>query len=175
MHKQASTTSPAPTKTVATALAWAGIVVSAVGVGIGLGKADAVAALHIVTLLSVGALGVISFVRHAVFSRSDAVRLGWAGEGASNFQREVGFANLAFGVAALLAYFGNWGVPAEAAVTVAYGAYLLMTGVLKARNMMVDSAGSTRKMLSPLASFSIAGLLIYFALHGAAAVGLWPA
>lgn len=46
-------------------------------------------------LLVVGGAGGLSFVRHSLFHRSDAARIGWTSEGRNNFQIEVGIANFA--------------------------------------------------------------------------------
>lgn len=95
-------------------------------------------ALAVVTVVNVGCVGIVSFLRHAVFARSDAVRMGWSAEGASNFQLEVGFANLAIGVVALLAWAGEWGSAAEVAVTLVYALYLLQAAALHLRNRVRD-------------------------------------
>ena len=58
---------------------------------------DITAATNTVTLWVVGIVGVISFLRHAVFHRSDAKRMGWDYGKRNDFQLEVGFANLAWG------------------------------------------------------------------------------
>ena len=60
-------------------------------------------AVQWVALWSVGGVGLLSFVRHAVFHRSDAVRMGWDLGRRNDFQIEVGFANLAWGVVAVVA------------------------------------------------------------------------
>ena len=81
-------------------------VVGACGFYIGfstLSSDGAAVAIRPVALLSVGAVGIISMVRHSVFHRSDAVRAGWDLGQRNNFQIEVGFANLAIGLPAVAA------------------------------------------------------------------------
>ena len=81
----------------------AGMVVGAVGIFFGfyfLARAPALA-LSIVTGTTVGIAGVLAFIRHVVFHRSDAARLGWETD-QPDWMFEVGFANLAFGAMGLL-------------------------------------------------------------------------
>lgn len=111
------------------------------GIGFFLAGLDGTAtgALHVVTLLNVGLVGVVSFLRHVVFARSDAARMGWGDEGASNFQLEVGFANLAVGLVALLAWAGDWGVAAEV-VGMLLGISLMAVGLLAVAILGADAA-----------------------------------
>ena len=67
-------------------------------------------AVQWVALWSVGGVGLLSFVRHSVFHRSDALRMGWDLGKRNDFQIEVGFANLAWGVVALIASSLDWGL-----------------------------------------------------------------
>ena len=57
-------------------------------------------------LLNLGVSGVYGFIMHVFYGDMIAQFIGWP---QSPFQAEVGFANLAFGVTGLLAYFGNFG------------------------------------------------------------------
>jgi hypothetical protein len=131
-------------------------------------------ALGEVTVFAVGGVGVASFLRHAVFARGDAARMGWGREGGSNFQLEVGFANLAFGAVALLAHFGDWGVGAEAAITLAFGVYLLQAALLHLRGYLNRETRGAGRLGGLLASFAIGGGLIYLALNAAEAASLGP-
>ena len=127
-----------------------------------------------VTVLNVGCVGVVSFLRHVVFARGDAARMGWGAESDSNFQLEVGFANLAIGVAALLAWAGEWGVAAEAAVTLVYGLYLLQAALLHLRNRVRDRLLGTGVVARLLGFFAMAGGLLFIAVNAAAAASLNP-
>lgn len=82
-------------------------------------------------LLAVGACGVISFFRHAVFNRSDAARMGWDYGRRNNFQIEVGLANLAWGLAAIAAVVLGWGIHAEAMTFIVFGFYMLGVTVMQ--------------------------------------------
>ena len=88
------------------------------------------AAVRWVALWSVGGVGLLSFVRHAVFHRSDAVRMGWDLGRRNDFQIEVGFANLAWGVVAVVASCLNWGTMALGSLILVFGIYMLQAAVL---------------------------------------------
>ena len=82
-------------------------------------------------LLTVGAGGVLTFFRHAVFHRSDAARMGWDYGSTNAFQIETGLANLAWGLVAILAVILGWGIAVEGAVFLVFGLY--MTGAAVAQ------------------------------------------
>lgn len=79
--------------------------------------------LAISAVLAVGITGILSFVRHAIYNRSDAVNGGWDYGVTNNFQIEVGLANLAWGVFAILAAVLQWGQAALAASFLISGFY----------------------------------------------------
>ena len=87
-------------------------------------------AVQWVALWSVGGVGLLSFVRHAVFHRSDAVRMGWDLGKRNDFQIEVGFANLAWGVVALVASCLDWGTMTLGSLILVFGIYMLQAAVL---------------------------------------------
>ena len=98
--------------------------------------------LTIPALLSVGVTGILSFVRHSLYHRSDAVRGGWDYGTRNNFQIEVGLANLAWGVYAIMAVVLDWGLMALSASFLISGAYfvlvtifVIVTGDLKDRRI----------------------------------------
>ena len=72
----------------------------------------------------VGVVGFLSFLRHSVFYKSDQIRMGWR-QDRPEFQIEVGYANLAIGLWALVAAVLNWGTVACGLTLVIYGTYLL--------------------------------------------------
>jgi hypothetical protein len=86
--------------------------------------ADPSFAYRISTAILVGVVGFISFLRHSVFYRSDQARMGWR-QDRPEFQLEVGYANLAIGIAAFLAAGLNWGPLACGMMLLIYGIYLL--------------------------------------------------
>ena len=80
--------------------------------------------------LVIGGGGIISFVRHSLCHRSDAVRMQWDLGRRNNFQIEAGFANLAWGATALAALFCDWGIKAQGALIFSYGLYIAMAAAL---------------------------------------------
>lgn len=76
-------------------------------------------------LLTVGAGGILSFFRHAVFHRSDAARMGWDYGTTNAFQIETGLANLAWGLVAVLAVILGWGIVVEGAAFLVFGLYMI--------------------------------------------------
>ena len=87
------------------------------------------ALMRISAILAVGVPGLLSFVRHAVFNRSDAVAGGWDYGRVNNFQIEVGLANLAWGVFAILAVALDWGTQAIASSFLISGFYFAAVAV----------------------------------------------
>lgn len=93
-------------------------------------------------IIAVFVPGVLSFLRHAVYNRSDAVHGGWDYGRRNNFQIEVGLANLAWGVFALLAVVLDWGLVAQSASFLVSGLYfagvtifVIVSGDLKDRKV----------------------------------------
>ena len=85
--------------------------------------------LGVSAVLGVGVTGILSFIRHALFNRSDAVNGGWDYGQRNNFQIEVGLANLAWGVYAILAVVLDWGLMAVSAGYLISGLYFLFVTV----------------------------------------------
>jgi len=84
---------------------------------------DARPALEVILLSCVAFNGIISFVSHVIFHKADARRLGL--ESASpGYQFEVGFANLAMGLAALAALLFQWGTSAYIVLVLCYSLYI---------------------------------------------------
>jgi hypothetical protein len=131
------------------------------------GAADAV---KWVALLSVGVVGVISMVRHSIFHRSDAARMGWDLGRRNNFQIEVGFANLAIGAAAIAAVLFEWGTAALAAITLAYAIYFLQVAAL----VLVDRDHGRIDIGRLVSMLLQCGFLGYFALAALHSLGVRP-
>jgi hypothetical protein len=87
--------------------------------------------IRIATAVMVGVAGVFSFFRHSIYYRSDQIRMGWRQEH-PEFQLEVGYANLAIGIGALLAAVLGWGALACGMMLLVYGLYLLCAVCLHA-------------------------------------------
>lgn len=96
-------------------------------------------AFRIVAALLVGVVGLLSFLRHSVYYRSDQARMGWTQEH-PEFQIEVGFANLAIGVAAFAASVLDWGTLACGITLFTYGTYLFCAFLLHLRQAAAPDA-----------------------------------
>lgn len=96
-------------------------------------------ALRIVVLSTVGIVGVLSFVRHVVFYKSDMKRLGWITE-KPDWMFEVGFANLAFGLMGLIAFFADTGKNSLILALAGYAIYLLQAGILHGYRYFTDES-----------------------------------
>jgi hypothetical protein len=88
-------------------------------------------AVRIAAALLAGAVGIVSFLRHSVYYKSDQARMGWSQDNPA-FQLEVGYANLAIGIWALLAAALDWGALACGTMLAVYGTYLLCALLLHA-------------------------------------------
>ena len=80
--------------------------------------------IRITAAILVGVVGIISFFRHSVYYKSDQIRMGWH-QDHPEFQLEVGYANLALGIWALVASVFNWGALACGMMLAIYATYLL--------------------------------------------------
>jgi hypothetical protein len=133
------------------------------GVGMAIGYStinDSPPSLSLCVLLAVGASGVLSFLRHSVFHRSDAVRMKWDMGRRNNFQIETGIANLAFGLLAIFAVALDWGIAAEAASLLVFGFYLDVVAL-----MLIVSPGENRRSLplvGVMAAYGIAMTVLGF-------------
>ena len=155
-------------------VAIAGLAVGAAGLALGFARLpEEPAAVRAAALGTVGGVGALAFVRHVLFARADAARIGWTAEGGSGFQLETGFANLGFALAALLAVLGDWGTGAYAAVTLGYGLYIAQAALLHLRDARRPGyAGNL--WTGVVGSFVMAACLIFFAAHALRAEDLAP-
>ncbi len=119
------------TGTTASQLMAATMVASMIGIftGIYLLFVNTGLAFRVIAFILVGVVGMLSFLRHSVYYRSDQARMGWTQEH-PEFQLEVGYANLAIGIAAFAASVLNWGSPACGITLLTYGIYLFCTFLL---------------------------------------------
>ena len=126
-------TSPAPAQVStrpASVLMWLTYVIGGIGAFIGfITVFDDPPSLTIAAVLAVGVTGILSFLRHGIYNRSDAVRGGWDYGTRNNFQVEVGLANLAWGVYAIVAVILDWGLMALSASFLISGAYFVFVTV----------------------------------------------
>ena len=89
-------------------------------------------AFRVLAAILVGVVGTLSFLRHSVYYRSDQARMGWTQEH-PEFQLEVGYANLAMGIAAFATAILDWGSLACGITLFTYGTYLFCTFSLHLR------------------------------------------
>ncbi|MRR54944.1 MAG: hypothetical protein EG822_10610 [Deltaproteobacteria bacterium] len=122
-------------------------------------------ALAIVTATTVGITGIIAFIRHVFFHKSDARRLGWETD-RPDWMFEVGFANLAFGVMGVLPVFLHWGAKSQALVLLGYALYLFQASLLHGYRYFSDEKKMPARLWrSCLATFLYAGMMAFFACY----------
>jgi len=139
------------------------------GVGIFFGffylGSDAERSLTIVTVTAVGVVGILGFVRHFVFHKQDAARLGWQTD-RPDWMWEVGFANLAFGFMGLLAVIADWGTHAEALVLLGYSLYLLQAALLHVYRYATNENRSPARLWGGIVpTLVLVGMMAFFALY----------
>lgn len=141
-------------------------VVGGIGLAIGATTVNrSPAELSLSCLLAVGIVGLLSFVRHALLNRSDAARMGWDYGRRNNFQIEVGIANLAWGIVAILAVALGWGLAVESATFLVFGGYIALVAL-----MNVFSPGQQRRDIGAIfATGAFGAILLYVGIIGIAA------
>lgn len=143
------------------------MITGAVGIFFGfyyLGEAPQTS-LSIVTLTTVGIVGLMAFVRHVIFHRSDARRLGWETE-RPDWMFEVGFANLAFSIMAFMAVFGTVAIETQAVVLLGYAFYLFQAAMLHGYRYYTDAERSpSRLWRSFLFTLLYVGMMSFFAFY----------
>jgi hypothetical protein len=116
-------------------------------------------------------VGLISFASHVIFYKSDPERLGWSSDHPA-FQFEVGFANLAFALAAFTAFFLNWGVAAEAAIVLGYALYLVQAMLLLIWRVVAEH---NQRLWFNVASFYLSSvMMLIFVVAALQSAGLPP-
>lgn len=118
-------------------------------------------AYRVAAVTLVGIVGLLSFLRHSVFYRSDQARMGWT-QDRPEFQLEVGYANLAISLVAFAAAGSNWGPLACGLSLLTYGTYLLCALLLHAYEAIyvVEIRGRATKRVINTAFF-VAALYIF--------------
>ena len=96
-----------------------------------------------------------------MFHCSDAVRMGWDLGKRNDFQLEVGFANLAWGVVAWTAAWLDWGTMVLASLILVFGIYMLQAAVL--HMFQPRPWAKAQKATSQLTNLAFALFLIRFA------------
>jgi len=138
--------------------------VGGAGVFFGFGDSGPTPDLKMLTMLSVGVVGALSFVRHVVFHRSDAKRMGWETD-RPDWMFEVGFANLAFGLMGFVAASGAWDPKTRALVVLGYAAYLFQAALLHLYRFATDRPRSMARLWrSVLPAMLFSGMMAWLAL-----------
>jgi len=135
--------------------------------------------IRITTALLVGVVGIASFFRHSVFYLSDQARMGWKQEH-PEFQLEVGYANLAIGIWAIIVAVLGWGALACGLLLAMFGTYLLCTLALHVREVYAakdlrHSGYRDRAMTSVISTGIFVALLLFFAATAFGRAGVLPA
>jgi hypothetical protein len=120
--------------------------------------------LGMFTLFTVGVAGVLSFVRHVVFHRSDAKRMGWETDH-PDWMFEVGFANLAFGLMGFLAPLAGWDTRTQALIVIGYSFYLFQAALLHLYHFITDRPRSMARLWrSVVLTLVFMGMMAYIAI-----------
>jgi hypothetical protein len=143
--------------------------ITVVSVGIFLGffylGSDMEKSLAIVTVTTVGIVGVLAWVGHFIFHKSDAARLGWQTD-RPDWMWEVGFANLAFGFMGLLAVFAGWGIHAQALALLGYSFYLFQAAMLHLYRYLTDEVRSRARLYrAVLLTLVYVAMMTFFAVY----------
>ena len=124
-------------------------------------KSDPTNAAAIASMTAVGCVGVLSFVTHVLLHEQDAKRIGFETKTVS-FQYEVGFANLAFGLSAIVSYVAHWGVQADTILIFGYALYLLQAGMLHtAKSLKGKKKDITHFIRGGIITFVFSGAMLY--------------
>ena len=148
---------PAANPAISARLMLATYILGGLGIGIGMYTLQwDPPSLSLGCLLAIGATGLVSFARHSVFHRSDAARMGWDYGRRNNFQIEVGLANLAWGLVAVLAVVLGWGLAVEAVLFLVFAFYILSVLVLN----LMSRRDEGRRALGPLIALAAFGMML---------------
>jgi hypothetical protein len=168
-----------PTAKEASLLMGATMAVSMIGIFLGIFflfvNTDLTVRITAATL--VGVVGFLSFLRHSVYYASDQVRMGWR-QDRPEFQLEVGYANLAIGIWALVAATLSWGLVCGVMLAI-YMTYLLCALLLhlsqaRAREDLHDPAFRARAIRSVISTGFFVLVLFGFAIVALARAGVLP-
>jgi hypothetical protein len=154
----------APGPNPASLVSLVGMIVGTVGIFFGFYFLAAAprTALDIVTTTTVGVVGVLAFVRHVFFFRSDAQRLGWQTDH-PDWIFEVGFANLSFGVMGLVGGLASGGTKVQALVLLGYALYLFQAAMLHLYRHLTDARRSPARLWrSVLTTLLFVAMLTFF-------------
>jgi hypothetical protein len=171
--------STVPTAHEASLLMGATMAVSMIGIFLGIFFLfiDTELTVRITAAILVGIVGIISFFRHSVYYESDQARMGWR-QDHPEFQLEVGYANLALGIWALVASAFGWvlvcGVMLAAYATYLLCAFLLHFSEAHAREELHIPAHRSRAVRSVISTGFFVFVLAGFAFIAFAKAGVLP-
>ena len=131
-----------------------------------IGNGDVESATQWISAWAVGGVGLLSFARHAIFHRSDALRMGWDYGERNDFQLEVGFANLAWGVVAIVGVFQGWDTQALGACVLLVAIYMLQAAVL---HLLELKEAKSPRYASKLANAAYAVCMFWFGIRALSA------
>jgi hypothetical protein len=117
--------------------------------------------------LAVGIAGILSWIRHSLLNRGDAARMGWDSGTTNPFQVEVGLANLAWGVLAVVAALLSWGLAVYSASFLVFGFYMAFVAAYKARR---SAGGHPEEWRTVFPAATFAALLIVVGSAGMSAL-----
>lgn len=142
--------------------------VGALGIGLAFSTLfDPAPDLRWACLFAVGIAGILSFVRHSLMHRGDAARMGWDSGSTNPFQIEVGLANMAWGLLAVVAVVAGWGLAVYSACFLVFGFY--MAGVTGFKALWASQGHPEEwRAVAPAAAF--AALLIVIGAGGMSAL-----
>jgi hypothetical protein len=133
--------------------------------------------IRVAAAVLVGVVGIISFLRHSVYYLSDQQRMGWR-QDHPEFQLEVGYANLALGIWALVAAVSGWilvcGVMLAAYATYLFCALLLHLTEARAWEELHIPAHRSRAIRSVISTGFFVLVLAGFAVAAFARAGVAP-
>lgn len=125
---------------------------------------DASLMIRMVALFTVGINGTLAFVRHVIFHKSDAERMGWKTD-RPDWMFEVGFANLAFAVATFTGLLIKNGETSLAVVTAGFAVYLLQAAILHGYRYYTDSERSAARLWrSTILTALFSAMMLFFAI-----------
>jgi hypothetical protein len=123
-------------------------------------------AFKLVVFFSVGIVGVLAFIRHFIFHKDDAKRLGWETD-RPDWMFEVGFANLAFGIMGIIAAYAGFGILTSALVIFGYASYLVQAAFLHLYRYITDEKKSPGRLWRGFfLTFLFAVMMFIFAIYG---------
>ena len=114
-------------------------------------------------LLAVGLAGILSFVRHSLLHRADAARMGWDMGTTNPFQIEVGLANLAWGVFAIIAVVLSWGLAVYSAAFLVFGFYMVAVTLFK---LILAASGARDEWVASISAGSFGVVLTIIGVLG---------